>query len=339
MNPKFSIIIPVYNVAPYLCECLDSVLAQTFTCWEAICIDDGSTDGSGAILDEYAAKDSRFRVIHQANAGVSAARNTALGLLHGEWVLFLDGDDMFHKDSLNVIREYTVTYSTIDIIKFANYLGDRVPASWGKNDEIASKVLMVDDESRMLHGLEGACMYALRRVKIGMQKFERYRWLEDVIFIIRYLGNCRDMLLTNDILYFYRRREGSAIHSKHTREQVNEIFRATDKLIDESFIALKSVRAHDFNRYWKSLHAFAYFAFGRSYFDLSADDRTLLLDSWLRLQNRFDGVYRMPLEWRVRIKLAKLIHSGLLVKPIVLVGCQWRIFASKFVFVLKGLLR
>ncbi len=64
MNIKFSIIIPVYNVAQYLRECLDSVLAQTFTDWEAICVDDGSNDGSGAILDEYAAKDKRFRVIY-----------------------------------------------------------------------------------------------------------------------------------------------------------------------------------------------------------------------------------------------------------------------------------
>ena len=67
MTPFFSIIIPVYNVAPYLRECLDSVVAQTFTDWEAICVDDGSTDGSGAILDEYEAGDKRFRVIHQRN--------------------------------------------------------------------------------------------------------------------------------------------------------------------------------------------------------------------------------------------------------------------------------
>ena len=83
---KFSIIIPVYNVAPYLRECLDSVLAQTLTDWEAICVDDGSTDGSGAILDEYAARDQRFRIIHQPNSGVSAARNVALDMVRREWI-------------------------------------------------------------------------------------------------------------------------------------------------------------------------------------------------------------------------------------------------------------
>ena len=93
--PYFSIIIPVYNVAPYLRECLDSVLKQTFTDWEAICIDDGSTDESGAILDEYAAKDKRFRVIHQANAGVSAARNAALDKVQGEWDDFCRAADRY----------------------------------------------------------------------------------------------------------------------------------------------------------------------------------------------------------------------------------------------------
>ena len=83
--PFFSIIIPVYNVAPYLRECLDSVIAQTFTDWEAICVDDGSTDGSGAILDEYAARDERFK---------SVARNAAIELMHGDWFLFVDADDV-----------------------------------------------------------------------------------------------------------------------------------------------------------------------------------------------------------------------------------------------------
>ena len=106
VTPIFSIIIPVYNVAPYLRECLDSVLAQTFTDWEAICVDDGSTDGSGAILDEYAAKDTRFCVIHQSNAGVSAARNAALDTEKGGWFLFLDGDDVLRSDGLELFVPY-----------------------------------------------------------------------------------------------------------------------------------------------------------------------------------------------------------------------------------------
>ncbi|MDO4583387.1 MAG: glycosyltransferase [Planctomycetia bacterium] len=95
MTPKVSIIIPVYNVEKYLRQCLDSARNQTLRETEVICVDDGSTDGSGAILDEYAAMDSRFVVVHQENAGQSAARNRGLELARGEYLAFLDSDDWY----------------------------------------------------------------------------------------------------------------------------------------------------------------------------------------------------------------------------------------------------
>lgn len=105
-SPFFSIIVPVYNVAPYLRECMESVLAQAFPDWEAICVDDGSTDESGDILDEYAAKDRRFRVFHQPNAGVSAARNKGLDHASGEWISFIDSDDSVPDDYLSAFVQY-----------------------------------------------------------------------------------------------------------------------------------------------------------------------------------------------------------------------------------------
>ena len=104
MNPVFSVIIPVYNTAPFLRECLDSMRTQTFTDWECVCVDDGSTDGCGAILDEYAAKDSRFRVIHQPNQGESSARNRALAEIAGTWFTFVDSDDAIVPDALDCFR-------------------------------------------------------------------------------------------------------------------------------------------------------------------------------------------------------------------------------------------
>ena len=91
--PKISIIIPVYKVEEYLPACLDSVLAQTFTDWEAICVNDGSPDNCGTILAEYAQKDSRIKVITQDNQGVSVARNKAMENATGEYICFLDSDD------------------------------------------------------------------------------------------------------------------------------------------------------------------------------------------------------------------------------------------------------
>ncbi len=100
---KFSIIIPVYNVESYLRECLDSVVAQTYPGWEAICVNDGSTDGSALILNEYAARDNRLKVITQPNGGLSAARNAGVDAAKGEYVLFLDSDDWLEENALEVL--------------------------------------------------------------------------------------------------------------------------------------------------------------------------------------------------------------------------------------------
>ena len=102
---KFSVIIPVYNVETYLRECLDSVLNQTFEDWEAVCVNDGSTDRSSVILEEYASKDRRFKIINQPNGGLSAARNTGLKVAEGECVLFLDSDDWLESKALMTVSE------------------------------------------------------------------------------------------------------------------------------------------------------------------------------------------------------------------------------------------
>ena len=92
-NPKISVIVPVYNVEKYLHKCIDSILVQTFTDFELLLIDDGSTDKSGDICDEYAVKDARVRVFHTENRGVSAARNHGLREASGDWICFVDSDD------------------------------------------------------------------------------------------------------------------------------------------------------------------------------------------------------------------------------------------------------
>lgn len=101
-NETVDIIIPVYNTEPFLRRCLNSIRKQTCKLWRAICIDDGSTDGSPAILDEYAAKDSRFVVVHQANGGLSNARNAGLAIANAEYVMFVDSDDFIHPQTLDI---------------------------------------------------------------------------------------------------------------------------------------------------------------------------------------------------------------------------------------------
>ena len=221
MTPFFSIIIPVYNVAPYLRECLDSVLAQTFTDWEAICVDDGSTDDSGAILDEYAAKDNRFKVFHQKNAGVSVARNTALSRIRGEWFLFLDGDDRLRPDGLAVFVPY-ISNAKVDGIllhPYVPYWKGGVPPR-----KVETKVLVenaaIDD---LIFGPYAANGFVISRVYrqsvFGNLRFPvGVKMAEDVHFWFDALCVKAKWMILNAEYYLYRQRADSVCGRKSVKD-------------------------------------------------------------------------------------------------------------------------
>ncbi len=112
--PTISVIVPVYKVEPYLRQCVDSILAQTYTDFELILVDDGSPDGCGAICDEYAEQDPRVRVIHQENRGLSAARNAGIDAASGEYLAFADSDDLLAPACLKRLHD-TVVQENVDI--------------------------------------------------------------------------------------------------------------------------------------------------------------------------------------------------------------------------------
>ena len=120
-----SVIVPVFRTEKYLPRCLDSIVAQTFTDWECILIDDGSPDASGKICDEYAAHDSRFRVIHQENKGVSAARNAGLDVAKGEWITFVDSDDWLDSEAFSSALDAAENYNA-DVLVFGYTLFDGI---------------------------------------------------------------------------------------------------------------------------------------------------------------------------------------------------------------------
>ena len=211
--PYFSIIIPVYNVAPYLRECLDSVLGQTFVDWEAICVDDGSTDDSATILDEYAEKDSRFRIFHNVNAGVSAARNIALDMAKGTYIAFLDGDDLFSDglllNVLSVIRPGTVAVR----FKFEKF-NHGVDWITSQHKPVDSAVIDISKNLEMESYDSPLWSWIYRRDHIGSLRFdERLETYEDVKFLCLFLLNCASEYVdTNIIGIGYRQRTSSLVH-------------------------------------------------------------------------------------------------------------------------------
>lgn len=197
---KFSVIIPVYNVAPYLRECLESVLSQTYAVLEAICIDDGSTDGSGAILDEYAAKDARIKVVHKPNGGVSSARNRGLEEAKGEWILFLDGDDLFDADLLMRLAAIESKTEPVDMIGFGLHTFDE---SGNAKDYRFGDPIMA-----------AFFQYAYRQNLAREVNFPGLSIGEDRVFEVRCLCRAKRLASVEGVSYRYRLRNGSVIRSK-----------------------------------------------------------------------------------------------------------------------------
>jgi glycosyltransferase involved in cell wall biosynthesis len=206
MNYKISVIIPAYNVLPYIRKSLDSVVNQTYKNLEIILIDDGSTDGTGAICDEYAQKDSRITVIHQQNAGLSAARNVGIERSEGEWIAFLDSDDwvepQMYEILLKVAQENDADISTCKSRKC--YLGENEPLA---QDDGQVTVLTTDDIIAGLRTQEKVRFEVWnklwRRSLIDNVRFKVGQIYEDVYFDRTLFFKANKMVFINTTLHNY----------------------------------------------------------------------------------------------------------------------------------------
>lgn len=236
-NIFVSIIVPVYNVERYLRECLDSIAQLKAFSWEAILIDDGSTDSSGAICDEYAKREPKFRVIHQKNAGVSAARNAGLDAAKGEWIWFVDSDDSINPDfeisnpevfddadyvlfdmrkfrdgeELNTLEHQKGTVKCTDLSKndfLCKYQCNHHPRLFYKKTWV-----MIDHHQRLAFCLG---------TRVG----------EDLEFQYKYLTRCQRPARLDAVLYNYRLREGSATQDdSYRRKNLEDLPQVIERLL------------------------------------------------------------------------------------------------------------
>ena len=255
--PKISIVAPMYNVAPYLRECLDSVRKQTFTDFEAILVDDGSPDKSGSIADEFSAKDSRFRVIHKQNGGVSAARNDGLAAATGEYVFLLDTDDYLAADALEKLYDKTGN-GRVDVV-LADYVAfsdesQTVYRVANKPFESTDRTMLdavqlavfnmgpadiACEQVHMLRGVGAAWHYLLKRSVIadnGIAFDPTLKGLfDDGCFTLHVLEAAKSVAYVQTPTYYYRhvansitRRFGGAPFEKY-----EAVYRAIESFIDE----------------------------------------------------------------------------------------------------------
>ena len=219
MMPKLSVIIPVYNVTPYLRVCLDSVLAQTVADWECVCVDDGSTDGSGGFLDEYAARDSRFRIVHQPNSGVAQARQVGLNAARGEYVGWVDPDDWVEPHHFQAMLE-KIELERADMVWGGYILEEDGRAT-------VSEMSCAEDSHAMVEGiLSGQVMGTLwakvyRRSAIVSSGATfgsgECTIMEDTYFLLGLLCAGARIARIDDASYHYIRHEGSLTNRTATK--------------------------------------------------------------------------------------------------------------------------
>ena len=257
---KISVIIPVYNVAPYLKQCLDSISNQTLTDFEAICINDGSTDSSTEILKDYSRRDERFRIVSQPNLGAGIARNNALNIAGGEYIIFIDPDDWMEKNAFEII--YTKMKSVnANILQFDYKIVDEISKKVrykyfykfaGKYRSNYQAHYNVNTFEQELFKKIGYSVWNKAYSKNFIQKynikFSPERHGEDHIFTIKSLILTTDVYYINKCLYNYRIRKGSALNSASEQKfcVVNNIEQVKSFLIEEN---IYNKSKNEFNKY------------------------------------------------------------------------------------------
>lgn len=207
-TPKISVIVPVYNVEQYLPRCIDSILAQTFTDFELLLIDDGSTDNSGKICDEYAEKDKRIRVWHKENGGVSSARNVGLDNSCGDWICFVDSDDAVESNWLSCYAESFDADLIVQGFQIIYSNGTKYTATQDeklKKDEQRYELVYLLAKAGMLNPPWNKC-YRSKIIKQNCMKFaEKISLSEDLIFVLDFLTYSKSLHVRNNFTYIYNR--------------------------------------------------------------------------------------------------------------------------------------
>ena len=216
MKPMVSVIVPVYNAEQTIRRCVASILDQQFTDLELLLVDDGSTDGSGAICDEFAARDARVTAIHQKNAGVSAARNHALDLAQGVYLQFLDSDDWITPDATrSLVRAAEAHRCDLVIADFYRVVGERLSRK-GDIDEDS----LLTREEYAAHMMENPAdfYYGVLWNKLYRRELvERYHlrmdpeisWCEDFLFNLEYIRRAERFYALSVPIYYYVKTKGS----------------------------------------------------------------------------------------------------------------------------------
>ena len=240
MNGKVSVIVPVYNVEPYLRRCIDSILAQSYQNFEILLIDDGSTDASGDICDKYAEQDSRIFVIHQENKGVSSARNAGLDRCCGEYVSFIDSDDWIDKEMLqtmtSAIEETCADFAVCNEIRVYQSEKGMIEKKINHWKDI-SGITKIDIQNvyRKIYSRTGIlCNKVYKHIVIGENRFDVTKsYGEDVLFQLAVFKNTAYGVIVPNHYYYYNIDRPGNVISSSVGEKSIELLNNTEQIFRE----------------------------------------------------------------------------------------------------------
>lgn len=242
--PTISVIVPVYKVEKYIHRCIDSILAQTFADFELLLVDDGSPDNCGAICEEYAAKDSRVRVLHQENKGQAAARNAAVTRAQGEYACFVDADDAVHPRMIEIL--YGAMKSTGSCISVCSaleretledsFLADNGIPQFERYELNEDVLLTLYDQPYFCWVVWGKLMPMRLAQRIP---FTAGRIYEDNAVVIKWLYEAKTIAVTDAQLYFYQVNKNGTTKGQRSEKWVRDSIWATTEQLD--FFAKKKM--------------------------------------------------------------------------------------------------
>lgn len=230
-----TIVVPVYNVEKYLCRCVDSILNQTYKEFEIILVDDGSTDSSGEICDSYSEKSEKIRVIHKKNSGPSIARNTGIETAVGNYITYIDSDDVVHPDYLKELYELLVRNDAeLSCCNFSFFSDEKEPDF--ELDKTYQEFVLsgVDAMEGMLYGRfhgTSACAILMKTEMAKANKFPPKKYHEDDLISFKYFYSASKVAVTYEPMYFYFQRPGSIMHCKYGQIAIDELD-AADYIVD-----------------------------------------------------------------------------------------------------------
>ena len=300
MNSQLiSIVIPVYNVEEFFHQCVNSIINQSYTNIEIILVDDGSTDTSGQLCDEYAKLDSRIKVIHQKNAGLSSARNKGLEFVTGDYIWFVDSDDWIAEDALKIL-DFELKNSKAEMVTFSNF---QYIETTTKDNFINKKSESIDGKTFITSGYKleiAPWIYVYQKdflLKNNISFREDIKIHEDEFFLLDCFSRVNQIISIEDRLYYHRIRANSLMRSNRIDDKVYSFSEAIS-------LCVANKKKYLFKDFWAKKQFHYQLMFYSLYFKNNVSNSKLL----------FNKVKKIKVDYlsddNIKLRLLKIIHNN-----------------------------